>query len=190
MDLVDGIAVEQRMTGGFQCRVDHRTRACHEYDSNYGENYRFEVVSDPSLPTITFGDDWSVQEKGTRVAGGELVVVYAPGRMERIAWGPNEYFSFFASAYHCYGYGCCEQDYQHTLNVRFRADTPFESYDIDSTAVALQIPTDATMVELYFHADVTTTTWYCGGAPGPKFTHPPDRFYDSDYGANFRFALQ
>jgi len=96
------------------------------------------------------------------------------------------------SKYHCYGYGCCSHDYDNRLSVRYHSGHAFTQHKLQAGQPALlNVPADAAHVELFFDAVVTTTTWYCGGAPGPKFVQdPPDQFYDSDFGRNFVLPVQ
>jgi hypothetical protein len=160
---------------------------CTEWDSDFGRNYRFPVAAAAGA-TVSFNKDWSITRKGALKAGGTVGVSYAPERMKSIANGSG-YVSFFASKYHCYGYGCCEQEYQNVLHARFKKNGAWTTLPL-SPAASLAIPADATMLEAYIDSHVYTTTWYCGGAAGPKYRQPtPDLFYDSNFGKNFFFEL-
>jgi hypothetical protein len=160
---------------------------CTEWDSDYGRNYRFGVVD--AGAAIALNKDWSVTRKGELLAGGSVTVSYATERMTAIANGSG-YVSFFASKYHCYGYGCCEQEYQNTLHVRFAASGGFTAHPLVGGSATIALPAGASRLELYVDSDVYTTTWYCGGAAGPKYRQPiPDHFYDSNFGKNFVFGL-
>jgi len=161
---------------------------CTEWDSDFGRNYRFSVAAAAGA-SISFNKDWTITRKGELKAGAEVTLSYAPERMQAIANG-SSYFSFFASKYHCYGYGCCEHEYENALHVRFSKSGGWTTLPLSGPSVTCTLPSDATMIETYFDTDVYTTTWYCGGAAGPKYKQPnPDHFYDSNFGKNFFFEL-
>ncbi|MGC4118703.1 MAG: DUF6209 family protein [Myxococcales bacterium] len=159
---------------------------CTEWDSDFGRNYRFSVVAAPSLGIMTFQSNWTNLVTGTVARGGTLLVTYAPERLKSIVDGAssNGYFA----KYHCYGYGCCSHENFNQLHVRFYDHGDFASYTIGDPAVQLSIPADATRVELYFDTEVTTLVWFCQ-TPESKSGAGPDRFYDSNYGNNFVFAI-
>lgn len=156
---------------------------CERWDSNFEANYRFDVAA--HFGELLFQADWHNVLSGDVARGGVLQVRYAPQRMQSIAQSG----SYFASKYHCYGYGCCSYTYDNHVHVRFRPDQPFSDDVIGDAAVEYRVPMDATRVELYFHTDVSTLTWFCSGGEGPKSGHGPDRFYDSNYGENFVLSL-
>jgi len=164
---------------------------CTEWDSDFGKNYIFKVGAAPVGGTLTFTKDWQTQKQGLLKAGTTMTVVYAPERMKSIAWGPSQYYSFFASKYHCYGYGCCEQEYKNVLHVRFNGTSAFSAIPLTGPSVQVAIPASAQRIEIYVDADVWTTTWYCGGTPpGQKYKQPtPDHFYDSNFGNNYVVTL-
>jgi len=164
---------------------------CTAWDSNFGQNYRLEVDPAPNTTTVTFRDDWNVEQSAEIAAGETLAVSYDTDRMVKIANG-NQSYSYFAAKYHCYGYGCCSHDYDNRLNVRYHASGAFTAHTIQpGQPVLLTVPADASRVELYFDAEVTTTTWYCGGAEGPKYVQTPaDHFYDSHFAKNFVFPVK
>jgi hypothetical protein len=164
---------------------------CTEWDSDYGTNYRFQVIDATSVGSMLFQSDWRSIQGGTVKRGGKLLVTYAPERMKTIvSQAQLSGMGYFAVKYHCYGYGCCSWEYDDKLHVRFSDGGDFASYPIGDLAVELTIPADASRVEIYFDTDVYTTTWYCGGAEGQKYRQPdPDRFYDSNYGDNFVYSI-
>jgi hypothetical protein len=164
---------------------------CTDWDSDFGRNYRFAVANPETVGTMGFTADWRNVLGGTVARGGTLLVSYAPARMEAIvADAKLNGVPYFASKYHCYGYGCCSFEYERALHVRFHEGDSFATYPMGDLPVALAVPADASRVEVYFDADVYTTTWYCGGAEGPKYRQPgPDRFYDSNFGANFVYTI-
>jgi len=167
-------------------------RPCEAWDSNYGANYRFPVSDPHAGATILFQSNWQNLIDGTIQRGGKLLVTYAPERMKKIIdQATINGVPYFAAKYHCYGYGCCGFEYSTKLHVRFYDHGEFTSYPIGDLAVELTIPHDAQQIEIYFDCDVYTTTWWCGGGPeGPKYRQPqPDRFYDSNYGANFVYTI-
>jgi len=162
---------------------------CETWDSDFGKNYRFQVQKAAAGATLSFKNDWSIGQQGKLVAGGTVTVDYDPARLVAIANGPSSSYGYFASKYHCYGYGCCDHTYQNTLHVRFDSTGAFASHPF-SAPVDLTIPAGATQIELYFDTDVTTEVWYCGSTPpGAKTTVGPDHFYDSNFGKNFVFGL-
>ncbi|HEY3351819.1 MAG TPA: DUF6209 family protein [Polyangia bacterium] len=165
-------------------------RPCEEWDSDYGANYRFPVAgASTTVGTMAFQSDWRNVQGGTVARGGTLLVTYAPARLQSIVDGAISQ-GYFASKYHCYGYGCCSYALDDTLYVRFQADGAFASFPVGAAAVALTVPADATRVELYFETAVTTTTWYCGGGEGQHYPQgTQDHFFDSNYGHNFVYTM-
>lgn len=166
-------------------------RPCERWDSNYAANYRFDIAWQRFGEPL-FQSDWRNVLSGDVARGGVLRVRYAPQRMQTIVQGarwPGSSNGYFAVKYHCYGYGCCAHAFDTHAHVRFRPDAPFSDDVIGDDAVEYQVPMDASRVEVYFHTDVTTQTWYCGGEEGPRATQGPDRFYDSNFGQNFLLSL-
>jgi hypothetical protein len=138
---------------------------------------------------LLFQSDWRNVLSGAVVRGGVMRVRYAPERMQSIVRGATvSGIPYFAARYHCYGYGCCSYAYDTRAHVRFRPDQPFSDEPIGDRALEYAVPPDATRVEIFFHTDVTTSTWYCGDE-SRKATQGPDRFYDSNYGANYQLSL-
>ena len=56
---------------------------CHAYDSNFGDDYHFEIGSAPAggAATVTFADDWSMVASGPIHAGDVLTVSYDLDRL-------------------------------------------------------------------------------------------------------------
>jgi hypothetical protein len=168
-----------RNTSGF----DH---PCQEYDSNLNANYRLNVDELSPSATVVFDSTWNVVQQGAIVRGGVLNIEYAASRMQSIVDNATSNgIPYFASKYHCYGYGCCDHTLANSLNIRFSSQAAFTRLQVAQPVTAVVIPADAERVEIYFDTDVTTQTWYCGN-DDQKHTQPTtDRFYDSNYGKNF-----
>jgi len=171
-------------------------RPCTEWDSNYGHNYSFAVQPAPvnALGTMVFQSDWKNLLGGKIARGGKLQITYAPERMKSIVSNAKASngtgMGYFAAKYHCYGYGCCSFENNNSVHVRFNSNEAYATYPIGDTYVEVDVPANASTIEIYFDSDVYTTTWYCGGAEGQKYKQPnPDRFYDSNYGYNFVYTL-
>jgi hypothetical protein len=163
------------------------------YDSQYGQNYTYDVVDAPVNSIINFPspgpDGYTIPApsvEGTLKAGQQVTVKYILGRIE----GNAEQQRFFIN-YHCYGYGCCEHQYQTTMRVRFTDSGTFDSYPMNGSSVELGIPEDAKRIEIYFDSEIKTKIWYCGDSEAHEKApwQGPDTFYDSDNGKNFIFAL-
>jgi hypothetical protein len=172
----------------------HNTSAfdhpCSDWDSDYGDNYRFPVQKPAPSASLSFKADWTIDQQGSPKRGALVEIGYDTARLVAIARGPNPSYSTFASKYHCYGYGCCDHSYQNTLRVRFSGGGSFESFPLDGTPMQVAIPTDAAQLEFYFDTEVSTQVWYCGSSPpGPRTTVGPDWFYDSNYGQNYVFPI-
>lgn len=165
---------------------------CTEWDSNYGYNYSFSVQPKPvdALGFMNFQSDWRSTMDGTIARGGKLLVTYAPQRMKTIVDAAKSN-GYFASKYHCYGYGCCSFEYATAMHIRFNSWEGYATYPVGDKAIEVAIPSNAGTIELYFDTDVYTTTWFCGGGPeGQKYPQSrPDRFYDSNYGNNFVYTI-
>lgn len=164
---------------------------CEDWDSDYGRNYRFAVSAPERLAVMDFQSDWQNVLSGEVVRGGALAIRYASERMRAIVGSAQlNGVPYFASRYHCYGYGCCSFEYDNAVHLRFRPDAPFERQPIGDHPVVVSVPADASQVEVYFDTAVTTTTWYCGGAEGERYRQPTlDSFYDSNYGQNFVYRV-
>jgi len=162
---------------------------CEAWDSDYGKNYRFSVQKAPApSATLTFKADWSIAAQGKLAAGSTVSIDYDVARLKAVIDGANP-LGYFASKYHCYGYGCCSHTYDNKLHARFSGGGSFSSVALTGAPVQITIPQGAQTLELYFETAAMTTLWYCGGGTGPKTTYGPDVFYDSNYGKNFLFGL-
>jgi len=108
----------------------------------------------------------------------------------------------YSIAYHCYGYGCCSEEFPEIfLFYRFKGTDVFQSVvmknaDSDSAILAQEkfsVPADAEKFEIYFMINQwSLTTWVCGGEGGQadRATRSiTEQLYDSKFGANFSFSL-
>ena len=99
----------------------------------------------------------------------------------------------YATAFHCYGYGCCDFKYP-GLRLRYRLrgwENQFATINMTEGQDALLfIPSDADFVEMYFEIDsYRLDTQYCGS--GSVYTRIiPFNAFDSKFGANFQFGVR
>jgi len=159
---------------------------CTEWDSNYGANYGFGVVQANMVGSMNFKADWTNELGGNVVRGGKLQVTYATERMVTITEVHND--NYLASAYHCYGYGCCTHQYDTVMHVRFQDSGSFQNYPINDGMVEVDIPVGASRVEIYFDSHVTTLVTFCGSGNPPSYAGS-DYFYDSNFGNNFVLTI-
>lgn len=165
---------------------------CVAWDSNYGKNYRFPVTATPRS-TLRFDTNWRIDESGARLRGGKLLVRYDVTRLERIARGTNGTGDFFQQTYGCFGHTCCSLDWDNSAFVRFHGGGAFSEHALGDSSVqelVLEIPQNASRVELYFRTRVTTRTQQCIDPNAPIISHGPDTFYDSNFARNFIFSVQ
>jgi hypothetical protein len=165
------------------------------WDSNYGQNYRFEVtdtdLTNPS--TISFLADWSERVEGRIQRGQPLVIEYAherarcrhPGRgYSDAAWGVEVHIRFFPGGEKCEGtvigpwHG--RGSYNEAPGPRpgsvslASLGAPF-SKGIYSAPYEVTVPLDATAVDMCFF----NWTGYEGTSSS----------WDSNYGQNYRFEI-
>ena len=177
-------------------------RPCTAWDSNHSANYRFTVAPRPREASLSFGRDWSRTTDGTLTRGAPLTIQYDTERLmnrREIFGGP--------------GWLCREELVSIAMHVRFSAQGAFQTIALDNvsqrgqfvgiTSTTVTIPTDASRVEAYFVADLGYTWWNCAGASTPsrdasgRPIDPPvaakttvtKPVYDSNYGANFVYAI-
>ena len=148
---------------------------------------------------LTFGEYFGeVAPAPELVAGGTVHVTYAPSRFYKIIDSESS-VGWFASAYHCYGYGCCQVTFPDvTAHYRFD-DGEFASQPLDDdNGFTLPIPSQASKLELYFETPgFDLRTWYCGcgeACSQENYENSGASFrshqsYDSRYGENYVFDV-
>ena len=157
---------------------------------------------------LRFGASFEEVRPTAPIYAGEVVRLrFDPQRFYQIinasAGGGYGSYGYFASAHHCYGYGCCDVTFPE-INVHFR----FEGLDDgswqdgtlgDDNQVDLGIPAEATALDVYFDTPgYDLKTWYCGcdeacaQANRDAATTQNRDFsaWDSRYGANYRFPIE
>lgn len=153
---------------------------------------------DAPLSVIEFDANFSAPvATPALVAGGQVQIGYDPQRFYEVFDGPG-YYGWFASSFHCYGYGCCEVTIPEvSAHARFDGGEILTT-DVADGAAALAIPEDAESLELWFSAPgFQLRTWYCGcdaacaaqnyAAATPQW-HDREG-WDSAWGSNYHFAI-
>lgn len=134
---------------------------CSAWDSNYGNNYHFNVGN----PTIAFNADWSEVVKGTLKAGKTFIVNYDLSRLPTCRQTYNGLPTWEIVVEYRFDGGAVTSTPVTTTNggyTRVSAPTPITA------------PAGAHQVEMWFkNTDRTSCVQY-----------------DSDYGQNYRFNLQ
>ncbi|MBW2735999.1 MAG: hypothetical protein JRH20_26740, partial [Deltaproteobacteria bacterium] len=134
------------------------------------------------------------------VAGGELGIRYDSKRMYHIIDGSHS-MGYFATTFHCYGYGCCEVTFPEVkAYYRFNDQGDWTEQVLDDQGAAdLTIPGDARSFEVWFNVErYNLKSWYCGcSGPCPQENYERAgvsskeyKTWDSNYGKNFRFEVQ
>lgn len=132
------------------------------------------------------------------VGGARITVEYDRQRLYDIVDGRSS-VGYFASTYHCYGYGCCEVRFTDAF-VRYRfSEGPFETAPLDPQGQAqIVLPEDAEHLELYVDAPgYDLRTWYCGcdtacaqdNYARSGFGFHSYAVYDSQFGDNYHFEV-
>lgn len=146
---------------------------------------RFETDFAPPVPTPAL------------IAGGSIAVDYDAQRFWDVYDGA-ESLGWFASTYHCYGYGCCEARFPEV-----RAHGRFDDGDVFTHVLAdgatsFEVPADASTLQMWFSAPgFELRTWYCGcdaacaeqnrAAAQPHWVAREG--WDSRFGANYGFEV-
>jgi hypothetical protein len=156
------------------------------------------LASAPSL--IVFDRAFTTPLPSTPpVRGGQVRVQFDRMRFYDIVDGEHS-LGYFSTTFHCYGYGCCEVTVpQAYLHYRFDSGA-FTHVALDAQDGAdIAVPSDAGALEIYFDVPgFSVRTWYCGcdtqcaqdnydRSSGSFHAHAA---YDSDFGANYVFALE
>lgn len=128
-------------------------------------------------------------------AGTRARVAYDSDRMYRVVDSSGGPAGHFASAHHCYGYGCCEVTFPAIgVHYRFAPDEPFADDVLIDGALEIDIPSSASRLEVYFDAPgYDLKTWYCGcdetcsraNYDRASPSHVDHQAWDSRYGRNF-----
>lgn len=134
------------------------------------------------------------------VAGGTARIAFDPMRFhDVIAWS-SPHGQYWASRFHCYGYGCCETSFPTVgVHYRFRADQGWTDGALgDNDSLDVSIPQDADKLEVWFDVPgYEIKSWYCGcdeacarGYYEQASSHHEDyRAYDSRYAKNYVFPV-
>ena len=134
------------------------------------------------------------------VAGSTVGLRYATRRMYKIIDSSLQ-MGYFASSFHCYGYGCCEVSFPDLRAFyRFNDQGQWIAAQLDKNGAAdLSIPADARVMEVWFKVDgFDLKSWYCGcdGSCSQEnyaragSSYKSHAAWDSRYGKNFRFDVQ
>jgi hypothetical protein len=155
--------------------------------------------AEAEAPTLAFARGFgAVTPSAPLVAGGQVRLTYDRQRLYDIV-NKSSSVGYFASTYHCYGYGCCEVEFAEVYaQVRF-GDGAFTTYPVDEAGeVQVSLPRDAGRLEVYFEAPgYQLRTWYCGcdaacaaeNKARSGFGFHAYATYDSRFGENYRFDV-
>lgn len=159
----------------------------------------FDAVQASAPATMTFSRSFStdISQGGLR-AGQTVQVRYDADRMYDIINNSSS-VGHFASAHHCYGYGCCDVQFS-DIEMRWRTDEgAFVSAPLTTDGTAqLSLPVSARQLEVYFFTPgYDLKTWYCGCGPEcgaqnrERAGFGLQRFetYDSQFGENYHFEV-
>lgn len=96
------------------------------------------------------------------LAGGSVSIDYDSQRMYEI-YDAAAPIGWFATSFHCYGYGCCETRFPH-VDAHHRFDGgDVVTQQLEDGAATFEVPADADTLELWFSSPgVELRTWYCG----------------------------
>ena len=131
------------------------------------------------------------------VAGGSVAIEYDSQRMYEV-YDAAAPIGWFATSFHCYGYGCCEARFP-TIDVHRR----FDGGTVTTQALAdgeqtFEVPADASTLELWFSSPgVELRTWYCGCDSACSQANRAmagwrwiaREAWDSRFGENYAFAV-
>ena len=136
---------------------------CIAYDSNDGANYHFDVAPRAGAGAVlAFDADFSESQSAAIEAGDSVVVHYAPERLETCAGSTGG-----RAAWGITGYWRVDGGEVRSLMV-----TRAQGSELVAADPTITVPRGRAL-ELWFEA---TSVWGCHA-------------YDSDYGANYRFAI-
>lgn len=155
--------------------------------------------STQTVPSIEFDADFGEPAPSSKlVGGGSAHVVYDAQRFWDVYNGQADY-GWFASAFHCYGYGCCEVTFPQ-VDAHYRFDTgETETRDLSSGEMTIELPEDASSLQMWFEAPgFEIRTWYCGcsgDCAQENYEKAQPHWYeltgwDSDYGKNYHFPVE
>ncbi len=157
-----------------------------------------------TTPVVRFAADWSVAPSAPIVRDERVRISYEAKRMYQIvdsSGNAGSWAGYFASSFHCYGYGCCDVTFPAIYaHYRFSTNDGFVDTALDANgALAIDVPGNADHLELWFDIDrFSMKTWYCGcdaqcadqNRANASAREHGFRAYDSRYGENFFLALQ
>jgi hypothetical protein len=131
------------------------------------------------------------------VPGGTVDIDYDMDRFYDVYDGAASY-GWFASSFHCYGYGCCEVTIPE-VDAHYRFDGgEVTTVEVADGEASIDLPSDAESLEMWFSAPgFEIRTWYCGcsqecadenyEAATPHFVER--EAWDSAYGNNYAFPV-
>lgn len=133
---------------------------CQAWDSNYGNNYHFNVGAPPS---IQFNADWSETVVGTLQRGQDFVVDYELSRLPSCRATYNGMDTWDVAVQYRFDGGAVQEKSVTVVNGYSRSQTP----------ITLTAPAGASSVEMWFK------NWDRGSCVT----------WDSNYGQNYFFSL-
>lgn len=163
------------------------------------DGFDVEAVQASAPASMHFLRSFSTQVAQDGLHAGQAIQVhYDADRMYDIVNGSSS-VGHFASAHHCYGYGCCEVQFSN-IEMRWRTDEgAFVATPLAANGTAhITLPTSARHLEVYFFSPgYDLKTWYCGCGPEcgaqnrERAGFGLQRFdaYDSRFGENYRFDV-
>lgn len=148
---------------------------------------------------ITFDADFhEPQASPALVAGGKAQITYDAHRLYDIVDGESS-VGWFASSFHCYGYGCCEVKFPEIYaGYRFGGGGD-QLQPMSDGAAEIALPSDAPQMSLWFSAPgFEIRTWYCGCSgecADENYQNSSPHWvdhstFDSRYGANYAFDVE
>jgi hypothetical protein len=131
------------------------------------------------------------------IAGGRVAIEYDAQRFWDVFDG-SESLGWFASTYHCYGYGCCEARFPEVQAHHRFDDGEVVSRTIEDGATSFELPADTSTLEMWFSAPgFELRTWYCGcdaacaqqNRDAAQFHWVDREGWDSRFGENYTFEV-
>jgi hypothetical protein len=145
---------------------------CVDYDSDFARNYRFAIYRwAPTL--VRFGADWSEIPGGTLHRGGVLVIDYDLARLATCRGSFRGFPDWYVRANGRFG----DTSFAQELTALDYDERGIPTGVVRSDLAIVPIPWDATEVELWFDN-------------GQKIIGNGCRAWDSDFGRNYRFAIE